>query len=110
MSKLNTTRYSKPVVTNSSDELQIKAAMDGEKDREKDIQFLLSQPRGRRWLHGLIYDKCHVGSLSHVPRDTHSTAFNEGARSVGEALQEEIRSNHHALYLKMLEENDVRTD
>lgn len=108
MSKLTSTKHSREIIRDSNDEIAIKKVIDGEKDRERDLAFLLGAPRGRRWLHDLIYIKCHVGQLSHVPRDTHSTAFNEGARSVGEALLEEIRSNHHALYLKMLEENDVR--
>lgn len=90
--------------------MQIKQAMDGEKDRERDLAFLMGAPRGRRWMHELIFTKCHVGHISHVPRDTHSTAFNEGARSIGEALLEEIRSKHHALYIKMLEEHDVRDE
>ncbi len=110
MSKLRSTKHSKPIVKDSNDELQIKKAMDGEKDRERDLAFIMGAPRGRRWLYELIHTRCHVGNLSHVPRDTHSTAFNEGARSVGEALLEEVRSNHHALFIKMLEENDVRDE
>ncbi len=107
MSKLSHTKRSKPVVRDSNDELQIKKAIDGDKDRERDLNFIMGSPRGRRWIYELIHTKCHVGQISHVPRDTHSTAFNEGARSVGNALLEELRSAHHALYIKMLEENDV---
>lgn len=107
MSKLTSTKRSKPIVRDSTDELQIKQAMDGEKDRERDLHFVMLQPRGRRWIYDLIYVKCHIGQISHVPDDTHSTAFNEGARAIGNALLEEVRGNYHALYIKMLEENDV---
>lgn len=110
MSKRRVTRHSRPVVVDSSDEAQLKQAMDGEKDAARDLDFILSQPRGRRWLYGLIFNTCHVHHGSHVPSDTHSTAFNEGARSVGTALLEEIRSNHHSALITMLEENDVRDE
>jgi len=110
LSKRNTLRHPRSIILDSTDELQIKKAMDGEADRAKDLEFILSQPRGRRWVYDLLHDWCHVGRLSHVPNDTHSTAFNEGARSVGERLLEELRSKHHALWITMLEENNVTTE
>ena len=64
-----------------------------------------SQPRGRRWVYELIYGLCHISRLSHYPGDTHTTAFNEGARAVGERLQEELRSRHFDAFILMLEEN-----
>lgn len=106
MTKRTTIKRHGPKIADTSDKDQVAAAEKHEQGVTLDIGFVMSQPRGRRWLHSLIYDKCHVGRLSHVPRDTHSTAFNEGARSVGEALLEELRSAHHALYITMLEEND----
>ena len=105
MTKLNHTRHTKPMVRDSNDEMQVKAALDGEKDREKDLVFIVAQPRGRRWLHEVIYQMCHLDSLSHVPGDTHSTAFNEGARSVGQRILSEIRVQHHDAFIKMMEEN-----
>lgn len=96
----------KLTVLDSSDEEQVRAALQAQADLDQDIFVMLKSERGRRWLYALIYDKCHVSRLSHVPGDTYSTAFNEGARSIGQAVLEEIRAADHTLYLKMLEEND----
>lgn len=74
-------------------------------DRDKDILFVLGEQRGRRWLYDHIFSKCHVLSISHVPIDRDSTAFNEGARSVGLALDDTLRQRSPKLYMKMLEEN-----
>ena len=93
------------VVYDASNEAQVKAAEKDSEDREKDLAWILSSPRGRRWVYDLVHEKAHVRSLSFVPRDTHATAFNEGARSVGEALLEEVRSNHFGAFKQMMEEN-----
>ena len=76
-----------------------------EADRGKDLDFVLSQPRGRRFLYELIHDVCHVDRPSHVPNDSDATAFNEGARAVGLALRERIRGQAKAKFLLMLNEN-----
>jgi hypothetical protein len=110
LSKQRTTKRSPQIIRDSGDEEQVKKTMAAEKDQEYDLTFIMSAPRGRRWLYGMIFNTCHVSSISHVPGDTHSTAFNEGARAVGETLLEELRSQHHALYIKMLEENDARDE
>lgn len=94
------------VVYDSSNREQVKAAEKDVEDREKDFEWILSSKRGRRWLHSLINDTCHVHRLSHMPGDTHTTAFNEGARAVGLAVLEEIRTAHFAAFMKMTEEND----
>lgn len=102
--------HGRKTVTDSEDADQLKSAQDGEKDRDRDLAFIMSQPRGRRWMYELVFDVCHVSRLSHYPGDTHTTAFNEGARSVGERLQEELRSRHFDAFITMLEENrDDRT-
>jgi hypothetical protein len=75
------------------------------KDRDQDVVFIMSQPRGRRWVYDLIWDKCHKDSISHVPNDNASTAFNEGARSVGSVLESVLRHEVSRMYMKMLEEN-----
>lgn len=93
------------VVYDSSNEAQVRAAEKDGEDREKDLAFLLKEPRGRRWLYDLIHDKAHLRGLSFVPGDTHATAFNEGARSVGEAVLEEIRTRHFGAFKQMMEEN-----
>jgi len=89
----------------SSDAAAIAKAEKEEADRSKDFEYILKEPRGRRWLHDLIFDTCHAEQLSHVPGDAASSAFNEGAKSVGLALLKRVREDHTALYLKMLEEN-----
>lgn len=89
----------------ASDPAQVAKAEKDEADRQRDLDYVLKEPRGRRFLYELIYGTCHVGRLSHIPGDSDSTAFNEGARSVGEVLLEQIRTQAKAKYMLMLEEN-----
>lgn len=96
---------SRTVVTDSSDEAQVTKAQKEQEDRDRDLSYILKEPRGRRWLYELIFATCHVSHLSHVPGDVHSTAFNEGARSIGERVLAEIQSRDFGKYLAMLEEN-----
>ena len=95
----------KTVLYDASDEDQVRKAQQDEADREQDLAFVLSTPRGRRWLFELIHTECHFERINHVPGDTHSTAFNEGARAVGASILNAIRDQHTALYFQMLEEN-----
>ena len=88
----------------NNEEHVAKAEKDQE-DREKDILFVLGEPRGRRWLYDFIWSRCHLLAPSHVPGDKESTSFNEGARSVGIALHETLKDKNPKLYMKMLEEN-----
>ena len=76
-----------------------------QEDVDKDIEFILSKERGRRWLYGLIWGQGHIDLPSHVPGDVTSTAFNEGARSLGVSLHEQVRVASPKMYMKMLEEN-----
>ena len=89
----------------SSDAEQIAKAERDQADRDKDIDFVLSQPRGRRFLYGLIFDTCHSDRLSYVPGDADATAFNEGARAVGAATLDLIRTQSKSKYMLMLTEN-----
>jgi hypothetical protein len=91
----------------ASDPAQVAKAEKAEADRMRDLEYVLKEPRGRRFLYSLIYDTCHVGRISHIPGDSDSTAFNEGARAVGEALLEQIRTQAKAQYMRMLEENHL---
>ena len=93
-------------ITDLTDDKQVKEVAAFEKDRENDIHYVLSQPRGRRWLYELIYATAHADHTSHVPGDTHSTAFNEGARSVGLQVLREARAADRKLFSKMMEENE----
>jgi|TARA_S200002703_G_C3724566_1_gene222619 hypothetical protein len=76
-----------------------------EADAEKDIDFIASQPRGRRWLYRLIFEAGHMSSQSYVPASFDATAFNEGARSIGRVIHEDLRANNPKAYMQMLEEN-----
>jgi hypothetical protein len=94
------------VVHNSSDPNQIANAQDWQEDRDRDLDYIIQSPRGRRWLHSLIHDYCNVERRSHVPGDHDSTAFNEGARSVGLALVDQIKNRDYGKYIEMLKEAD----
>lgn len=80
-------------------------AKKNEADAEKDIDFIASQPRGRRWLYRLIFEAGHMSSQSYVPASFDATAFNEGARSIGRVIHENLRANNPKAYMQMLEEN-----
>lgn len=110
MSDRPTVRNRRKVVYDASDEAQVKKAEEIEKDRERDLSYIVKEPRGRRWLYELIFDACHVSRPSHTPSDTHSTAFNEGARAVGERVLEELRTRHFSAFIQMLEENHDPTE
>lgn len=93
------------VLYDASDEDQVNKAQKAQADRDQDIDYILKEPRGRRWIFDLVFDQCHYDRVSHVPTDTHSTAFNEGARAVGASILSTIRERYPAKYMQMLEEN-----
>lgn len=95
---------SRRVVTNSADEAQIERATDWQKDVERDLDAILATKRGRRFLRMFIFETCHIDRRSHVPGDPESTAFNEGARMVGQDLLERIKERDFARYLDMISE------
>jgi hypothetical protein len=76
-----------------------------EEMRKRGLEELLRSQNGRAWLHDLLFMHCHMHSISHVPGCSDSTAYNEGARSVGTSLLQEVTAVHPQHYLKMLEEN-----
>ena len=90
----------------ASDKEQVRKAQLAEEDVEKDIDFVMSQPRGRRWVYRLLYDPTlsHIESQSFVTGIADATAFNEGARSVGSRILADVK-RQPKMYLKMLEEN-----
>jgi hypothetical protein len=89
----------------ASDPEQVAKAQSEEDDLQKDLDFIVSEPRGRRWLYGLMYRHSHMNSPSFVPDSFDATAFNEGARSIGTTLHEQLRGHNPSAYMKMLEEN-----
>lgn len=96
---------SKPVVHDSSDPAQIKAAREYEREVKRDFASIVKSKEGRRWLHELLFITCHLDRPSMVPGDPHSTEFNEGARSVGLKVLNDLKREHVAAYLLMLKEN-----
>lgn len=93
------------VIYDSSNEEQVRAAEKDVEDRTKDLDFIMGQPRGRRWIYDLIHETCHANRISHVPGSSDGTAFNEGARSIGLALLEEVRARNFGQFMLMMEEN-----
>ena len=51
----------------ASDPAQVAKAEREEEDAEKDVDFIVSQPRGRRWLYRLMFSSSHLTSPSFVP-------------------------------------------
>lgn len=98
------------VVYDSSNEAQIRVAEQDAKDRDKDLQWIMSSNRGRRWVYEHCYSTCHTSQPSHCGPDTHGTAFNEGGRAIGEALLETVRTQHFGAFMKMMEENHDPTE
>jgi hypothetical protein len=89
---------------NAEDPAAVRAAEDHRIDEEQDLVKIMETQRGRRWIYKLIHSTCHVDLPSHVPGDTHLSAFNEGARAAGLAVRLEAKMSPN--YLKMMEEND----
>lgn len=87
----------------AEDEDQVNKAQEADADRENDIIKLMELQRGRRWIYNLIYETCHAGASSHVPGDSDSTAFNEGARAVALTVETDARRSPN--FIKMLQEN-----
>ena len=97
----------KPVI-DSSDPEQVAAAEKLQDDEEFDLDYILKHHRGRRWLYRLIHDPefCHKDLQSLYFAEHDATAFNEGARSIGIKVAEEIKLKSVPLWHKLLEEND----
>lgn len=94
------------VVTNSSDEEQIKKAAEGEKEIDEGLAHIMSKAAGRAFMYELVYGPiCHLEAPSLVRGDAFGTAFNEGVRSVGIALAERLRRSDMNAYSQMMKEN-----
>jgi hypothetical protein len=95
----------KYIVTNNEDEQQIKRAEDSEKALQRGLEAIMNNELSRRWLYDRLQTFAHMDANSHVPGCSDSTAFNEGARSVGQAIIIEIRDTYPNQYMKMLEDS-----
>ncbi len=96
---------SKFVVKDSSNVTEVTKAQRESEDRDRDISFIMSTERGRRWVYELIFGKCHMLANSHVPNSSESTAYNEGVRNLGIQIHNEAKQAGPVQYMKMLEEN-----
>lgn len=72
--------------------------------RREDVAAVLSTPAGRRFVWALL-GKCRVFELSYAQGDPTHTAFNEGARQVGNPLLAEIMTDHPEAYARMAAES-----
>lgn len=88
----------------SSDPVQVAKAEKDAEDLERDIMYIMKEPRGRRWIYTLIERTAHTNRVSHVADDPYSTAFNEGGRAIGLAVLEEIKRLAPNQYLVMMKE------
>lgn len=95
------------LVGNAADQKQVKRAKQYEKqasERERaDLLTVLDSVQGRRFVWKCLCD-AGVFRLSHVPGDSHSTAFHEGRRSQGLALTLAIQQLNPSLYHRMAQE------
>ena len=93
------------IVYDASNPQQLADVADDMKDRGRDLDHVMKNERGRRWMYDLIHGICHKDAPSFVPGDRESTAFNEGARSIGNRLDDQIRSDHFDGWMLMMKEN-----
>lgn len=70
---------------------------------KEDLRSILAEKWGRRFIWGLL-NKCNVYALSFVPGEQDSTAFNEGRRSIGNALLSRLMDVKPEAYIKMMNE------
>lgn len=73
-----------------------------EKTFVADLVWIMSSPRGRRFMWWLL-SLCGVNRIS-FNNSGSITAFNEGQRNVGLAVQAKVSEHCHGSYLTMLDE------
>ena len=90
---------------NAADPQQVKRARRREKDRAKreqsDLRWVLSDPRGRRFLWKLLGD---AGIFRTSFTGNSETFFREGARNLGLQVFTAIHESAPGLYLEMAQE------
>lgn len=94
----------KKTITDSSDRDQIDALAKQERDLDKDYEEVMKTAAGRAVMADLIDNVCHVSRIS-FQTDPHATAFNEGARSIGLALDRRLRDTNREHYIRMIAEH-----
>jgi len=69
----------------------------------EDLRKVVSTEHGRRF-YWKILDRCKVMKITYVAGDPYATAFNEGARFLGNSLLKEIHNVAPNSYVKMWNE------
>lgn len=91
-----------PAALNIADETKVKGRNKRLKAKEelklRLISNFLSSKDAREWMYDLLSD-CHLYAPSHVPGDSHSTAFREGERNIGLRVLSDIPTEAYALML-----------
>lgn len=95
----------RPVVTDSNNVEQLRKVEDFNQTLDEGLKRIMNDEGARNWLYDRITMHAHPDMTSHVPGCSDSTAFNEGARSVGSALLDEIKTQFPNQYLAMLKAN-----
>lgn len=91
-------------ITDTDDPEQVAKAQKLSEDEDEDIVAILKTARGRRWIAKLMFDTCHIMRVSYSPAGPGASDFNDGARSVGLAIWEEIRTGPQPELLSTLVE------
>lgn len=97
------------MVRSTDDEQQVQGAKSKAKRRAEqileDTAWILSTPQGRRFYWRLL-SECNVFAISYSAESTHQTAFNEGARNIGNQLFGRMEKADAKAFLKMIAEKD----
>lgn len=100
----------KYLVKNAADPEQIKEAEIKTKfnreDELNDLRKIMENGFGRRFLWRLM-SHCRAYSSVCDPSNPHMTYYYAGRQDVGHYLMDEVTSADKALFLKMIQENDI---
>jgi hypothetical protein len=97
------------LVKNAADPAQVAEA--GRKERRSqqrdwnDVRVVMSTKEGRRFVFKIL-SMCRMNKLSFNPDNPNWTAFNEGARNVGLAIQAEVIQAAPKAWSEMISENN----
>ena len=93
---------------NLGDLKQVEKAERQHRNREtiarEELALILQQREVRNFLWTLL-EECGIYDISHRGEETHETAFNEGARNVGNKIIEKLDDAVPHTYMKMYTEN-----
>lgn len=75
------------------------------------LRFVMSDPRGRLWMHHMLTEKLFIGVGKFVPPDSFTgnstTFYNTGAKRVGEVLRAELLNICRGEFRTMEDEGDA---